>query len=231
MSRVYFAAALFNGRENFFNLYLTGGLEKKGHTILLPQRDGFEFNNLEFLLRQGGFRENSKKAVENIIYLLDIGYMIPSSDAIIANLDEPIDEGVAIELVYGRFMGKYLIGYRTDVKSPYGSFSESLGGIHFFPAYQCDVFIRSDVFCKNTEGADRELGILLDKIDEGLHNAPRSREITLDHPQIDKIFQGATLLFGGIGLKDINSPESIQKIANRYLGNRKFFDEYGPNVK
>lgn len=45
--RIYAAAALFNGRETFFNVKLIEKLEKNGFADFLPQRDGFEFGQLK----------------------------------------------------------------------------------------------------------------------------------------------------------------------------------------
>jgi len=42
--KLYFAAALFATRECIYNVELTNYLETKGYPVMLPQRDGFEFN-------------------------------------------------------------------------------------------------------------------------------------------------------------------------------------------
>ena len=44
---IYCGASLFSGRETLFNAYLTNKLEQKGYPVIMPQRDGFEFSNLE----------------------------------------------------------------------------------------------------------------------------------------------------------------------------------------
>ena len=43
---IYFAAALFNTKECFFNIAIARKLEALSHTVYLPQRDGFEFSQL-----------------------------------------------------------------------------------------------------------------------------------------------------------------------------------------
>ncbi|MDA3962607.1 MAG: hypothetical protein PF961_17610, partial [Planctomycetota bacterium] len=44
---VYLAAALFAGRETSWNAALAAGLEAARHRVHLPQRDGFEFAELQ----------------------------------------------------------------------------------------------------------------------------------------------------------------------------------------
>jgi nucleoside 2-deoxyribosyltransferase len=150
-ANIYLAAALFSGRETWFNLKLATCLEERGYATILPQRDGFEFRNLESVLEQRVAREKIPDIVQSIIYLLDVGFFLPNSNVVIANLDEPLDEGVLIEICHAQQLGIPVIGFRTDVRSPYGSPGEPLGGIHFFPAYQCDVFVKHGMPC-GTDG-------------------------------------------------------------------------------
>ncbi|NOQ55654.1 MAG: hypothetical protein GQ477_02490 [Nanohaloarchaea archaeon] len=94
--QIYFAAALFSGRETYFNIALTNILEDEGYTVKLPQRDGFEFGRLEASLSDLLEPEEVTPALQKIIYFLDMGIFVAESDMVLANLDEPIDEGVAI---------------------------------------------------------------------------------------------------------------------------------------
>jgi len=56
------------------------------------------------------------------------------------NLDEPLDEGLIVELSYAKMRDKFIIGLRTDVRNLYNFSEDNLKGIHF-PVYQCDEFI------------------------------------------------------------------------------------------
>ncbi len=141
MVTIYFAGSLFNTREQFFNIKLTELLEEEGYKVFLPQRDGFEFSNILKEFQKHFSLEESKKAVTILIYLLDIGYFTYNSDVILANLDEPIDEGVVVEITYGKFMGKNVLSYRTEVRTNYGCFEDYFKGLHSFPAFQSDKII------------------------------------------------------------------------------------------
>ena len=126
MKTIYFAAALFSGRETVFNSILTEMFEDEGYKVLLPQRDGFEFSKLCESLQIHLPAQNAAVALQTIIYLLDIGKFVYESDVVVANLDEPVDEGVVVEQVYARCMGVPVISFRTDVRSPYGSLGDPL---------------------------------------------------------------------------------------------------------
>src|SRR3989344_5444522 len=130
---IYPAAALFNGRETIFNSLLVEGLEKLGYKTNFPQRDGFEFGDLSKTLDGKLLDREINTAAQNIIYYLDMGVFLPKSDVILANFDEPLDEGVIVEASYATLMGKFVIGLRTDVRSPYGSLEDAFRGMHFFP--------------------------------------------------------------------------------------------------
>lgn len=103
--------------------------------INFPQRDGFEFGNLMRAFYNKLPSEEISPAVQKIIYLLDMGIFIPKSDIVLAILDEPLDEGMVVEISYAKMIRKLVIGIRTDVRSPYGSILEPLTGMHFFLAY------------------------------------------------------------------------------------------------
>jgi len=116
--RIYPAAALFSGRETAFNSHLVEGLENAGYKTNFPQRDGYEFGNLSKILSKNMEETKVDTAVQNIIYFLDMGVFLANSDVVLANLDEPLDEGVVVETAYAKMMGKFVIGLRTDVRSP-----------------------------------------------------------------------------------------------------------------
>ena len=99
---IYIAAALFNGRATFFNQALVEELEQRGYQTRFPQRDGFEFGDLHNALGEVLPELEIPSAVETIIYHLDMGVFIPQSNIVVANLDEPQDEGVLVELSHAK---------------------------------------------------------------------------------------------------------------------------------
>lgn len=130
----YFAASLFSTRDRLFNLKLCEQIESNGVTCFLPQRDGFEFSIIGKLLDKS---ELEQGILQELIYLLDIGVLLPKSDIVLAVLDEPMDEGVIVEICYAKLLGIPVIGVRTDSKAPFGEKGDKFGGGHFFPMFQC----------------------------------------------------------------------------------------------
>jgi len=223
MSRViYFASALFNGREAGFNSLIAEKLEDLGYEVILPQRNGFEFGRLTEALSAKLPEEEIGPAVQKIIYLLDMGIFVPKSDVVLAILDEPLDEGMVVEISYARMMNKLVIGTRTDVRSPYGLLSDPLMGMHFFPAYQCDIFIRHYMPNKTPEERRKQMANLLEKIDNAIKmfSAKEHREVD---PEVER---ASELLF--YGLKDIHSEESLEIIVSRYLEHKEELKKIGP---
>ena len=228
---IYPAAALFNGRETHFNSHLVEGLEEIGYKTNFPQRNGFEFGNLAKAL-SGKIQQNQiGSAVQNVIYFLDMGVFVPTSDVVLANLDEPLDGGVIVEASYAKLMGKFVIGLRTDVRSPYGIPTDNFGGMHFFPAHQTHHFIRHYMPAKTPEERNEQMNSLVQKIDNTIKNAGIIHSNTIpeyarNNPNLQQILEGANLLFSGI--EDIHSEEGLEKIATRYLQNQKRLKEIGP---
>jgi len=216
---IYPAAALFNGRSTYFNQALVQGLEKKGYKTNFPQRDGFEFGNLSKALMNKLPESEVPSAVEKIIYYLDMGVFIPQSHVVLANLDEPQDEGVLVELAHAKNIGRYTIGFRTDVRTPYGSDIDNFGGMHFFPGlYLCDTFIRHYMPCKTPEDAKSEMQGLLNKIDNQI--------FSLEFSPIKQTKNN--ILFSGI--KDIHSPKGLKELVERYVSNKEKLESYGPKI-
>ena len=213
--KIYMAAGLFNGAQTRFNSDLARRLEKN-YEIVLPQRDGFEFGSLTAALEGKLPAQDVRPAVDDIIYSLDMGRFIPSSDVVVANLDEPIDEGLAVEITHARLLGKPVIGFRTDIRSPYGSALDALGGIHTFVAYQCRYFIRHYMPGKN----DGELDALAEKISAAVQKTRASRP---DSRPIggapSDVVDTADFLFNGID--DIHSKAGLGEVV------RRFSDDWG----
>jgi nucleoside 2-deoxyribosyltransferase len=228
---IYPAAALFNGRETHFNSQLVEGLEGLGYKTKFPQRDGFEFGNLTRALSGKLQQDQIGSAVQNVIYFLDMGVFVPTSDAVLANLDEPLDEGVVVEASYAKLMGKFVIGLRTDVRSPYGAPTDSFGGMHFFPAYQASQFIFHYMPSKTPEERREQMVSLVQRIDNAIKNAGITHADTIpeyarNNPNLQPILEGADLLFSGIA--DIHSEEGLEEIASRYIKNQERLKEIGP---
>jgi nucleoside 2-deoxyribosyltransferase len=221
---IYPAAALFNARETYFNSQLVEGLENIGYKTNFPQRDGFEFGNLTKSLSKKIQQAQISSAVQNIIYFLDMGIFVPKSDVILANFDEPLDEGVVVETSYAKIMGKFIIGLRTDVRSPYGTPTDSFGGMHFFPAYQTHQFISHHMPSKTPKERDEQMKNIIQSIDmiiktAGISHQDRIPDYAINNPNLQSILEGAEVLFSGID--DIHSDEGIEKITSRYINNKK----------
>lgn len=221
--KIYPAASLFNGRETLFNIKLTDLLESKhGYQANLPQRDGFEFGRLAKVLKTTMSEQEAQQALEIIIYILDIGKFIPESHVVIANLDEPLDPGVDVEQCYASIMGKFVLGFRTNARTPFGS--NDYRGMHFFPTYQCRAFVSHNMPGENIRNAEQEIKALAEKIDHIIQahkNKPRNtvRSSVLNIPEIRDVLFAAETLFHN--LSNIQSKESLSKITERYLAKKK----------
>lgn len=228
--RIYAAAALFNGRETFFNVKLIEKLEQNGFADFLPQRDGFEFGQLKKNLAAKLPPADADAALVNIIYFLDMGVFVAQSDVVIANVDEPIDPGVAVEISYARLMGKTVIEIHTDVRTPYGD-PGPFGGMHFFIAFQADRFIQAYMPSKSPSEAEYQLNELSKKIiatikSVGVTHSTKLPDYVLSNPRFAGILKGAELLFSGID--NIHSEEGLQKITQRYLDNKVELEKLAP---
>ncbi len=238
---IYPAAALFNASETFFNLSLVTLLEQRyGHKAFLPQRDGFEFSGLLEALRnvlpEKTPATDILSAEQLIIYYLDMGIFIPSSDIIVANLDEPVDEGVIVEVSYAKLMGKPVLGVRSDARSPFGGIGEPLGGIHFFPAFQVDELLRVCLSGNtNLTAANTNLDSIARTIDERIRGLVKEigtplPQYVLDNPIIAQLLNGARLMFDNIEIDDINSPAGMKQVLDNYIANRAFLEQLFPAI-
>ena len=229
---IYPAAGLFNARECKFNVQLVNKLENLGYKTKFPQRDGFEFGNLNSALKEKLPEKEISSAVENIIYYLDMGKFIPESHVIVANLDEPQDEGVLVELCHGKQLGKYNIGFRTDVRSPYGTNEDSFGGMHFFPPlYSCDAFIQHYMPCKTMNDSNNETNSLVEKIDKEImenNNVLSLQSGLYRYNDFRNIIKIAEILFDGIDV--LHSQKGPEEITKRYCDNQKLIQSNSPKI-
>ena len=91
--RIYFAAPLFNAAEQRFNARLTWQLEERGHSVFLPQRDGFEMAEVD--ANAGG---DASRDMRRKVFVLDSSEVI-AADLVLAVLDGRVpDEGVCVEI-------------------------------------------------------------------------------------------------------------------------------------
>lgn len=221
---LYNAAALFNARESSFNLGLTAALERRGYDILLPQREGFDFCGLEQMLHETMTQRDTDTATKLIIYLVDVGRFIPRADAVIANLDEPIDEGVVVEQCYARMMGKQVIGFRTDIRTPYGNLGDVARGMHFFPTFNCDTFI-SILMPNRTKKEERSaMKNLVNAIDREVEERPAD----YSHPRVAEVISYSDLLFNGI--EDLHSEQGLRTIVERYVKHKDELQKLLPKI-
>ena len=80
-----------------------------------------------------------------------------------SNWDEPIDPGNLVEVMFAKMLNKPVIGYRTEMRTPYGTQADNHVGMHFFCYFPCDKFISipNDFMRDKKEGHS-----VLDKIAE-----------------------------------------------------------------
>ncbi len=228
--KIYHAAPLFSGRETSFNLNITTRLEERGYLVTLPQRDGFEFESLRNSLASKIPEDDIINTIYDIIYFLDIGFFIPRNEVIVANLDEPICEGVVVEITHAQIMGKYIIGYRTDIRSPFGAIEDPLRGTHFFPAYQCDCFVCNHMRSRTVDEVVNGFDSLIDKIDGTVKGVKKSLMVktVLSNPKIEEVIKSAELLFSNV--EDIHSEEGLEEIVKRYVNNKDKLVRFSPIV-
>lgn len=230
MLEIYNAAELFNGPNTRFNTEVTAGLEVKGYVVFSPQRDGFDFITLQNALAELLPPEKMEEAVRKIIYSWDI-ICINKSDVVIARMDEPQDPGVIHEIDIAQALDVPVITYRTDTRSPYGSITDTYGGMHTFPIESSEVLIRLMMPSKTPEEAKKDMDNLINILDYELvkiHKKTISPSF-LNYPEnFQKILEIGDVLFNGV--YDIHSQEGLKEIAKRYLENSEQIDKFGPHV-
>lgn len=227
---IYNVASMFNGRERCFNSQLTKSLENFGYEVILPQRDGFTYSILTESFAKLLPEERVSTAVRTVIYYLDMGLFIPKCDVVVSNLDDPIDEGVNIEMAYSKIMDKLTIGFRTDVRTPYGSNNDKLKGLMFFPAFQNDVMIYHDML------AGDDVEEYIKSLAGNIHNEISKRNIRhnelpenfMNNRTIETILRGAEILFKDV--KDIHSEDGINDISDRYVRNIDQLETVWPKI-
>lgn len=138
-----------------------------------------------------------------------------------------LDDGVLVEISYAKIIGKPVVGFRTDKRSPFGNITHELDGIHFFPAFQCDVFIKHDMSCKIDDEFKTLANIIHSEIGKlNYYTDSRSNETTTT--VTDDIKNIADILFKNI--ENLNSIDSIKEVVNRYKDNKDKIDKIKPLI-
>jgi nucleoside 2-deoxyribosyltransferase len=219
---IYFASSMFNVASRYFNLKIVREIEKLGYKVFLPQRDGFSFTELTVEVAKHLETRYVSSAVRDVIYCLDVGCFVRNCDVLVCLLDEPIDEGVIIELMQAKYIGKYVIGLRTDIRSPYGTIDDHYGGIHFFPTYQTDTYIVKYLDSTNFVLMNKEIRKLVEQIDlEIEENVTCYSNQCVFFGKSKEVMRFASLLFDGIS--DIHSKHGLSEIVRRYVCNYEEF--------
>jgi len=230
MIEIYNAAEMFNGPNTRFNTEITSGLERKGYKVFSPQRDGFEFTSLQNALAGLLPPEKIEEAVRKIIYCRDIT-SINKTDVVIARLDEPQDPGVISEIAAAEDLGVPVIAYRTDTRSPYGSVTDTFGGMHTFSIESSLTLIKVMMPSRTLDESKTDLDNLINLLNSELikiHKKPINQDFQRHSKNIQKTLDIGKVLFDGID--NVNSQGGLKEVAKRYLGNPGQIDKFGPHV-
>lgn len=222
-TRLYFSSALFNARELDYNSQFVKQLEKLGYRVTLPQRDGFDYKDLKNQITRFVSPKMLSATSSDLIYLLNIGVLIPDSDAVIANLDIPVDAGVIVEMTYAHLMGKKVIGIKTGDRNPFNQ-ANLLGGIHGFAGFQCDEIILMHPHEFNTATPKQGFKKLAHKIRQyvptkQLNKAP---VVNTANPRIKHIVNLAKRVIGNP--KDIHTKKGLSRVVKNMLQNKSRVD-------
>jgi hypothetical protein len=129
------------------------------------------------------------------------------------------------------YEGKFVIGIRTDQRSPYGRPDEDYGAMHFFPAFQTHRFLSHYMPSRTPAEREVQMDSLALKIHDIIIEADLSHQEIIpdyvgDNPNLNQVFEGAEILFHDID--DIHSSYGIETIASRYIENRDKLEKIGP---
>lgn len=224
---LYFAASLFSARELYYNACLCALFETAGTSVFLPQRDGLLFTTLGKSLSSFPDKEIDT-VVRNLIYLQDI-LRLSEATAVIACLDEPVDTGVTVEMCTASELEIPVIGYRTDRRSPFGSYKSDGGGTHPFVVVQSDIFMRLRELPneKDSEALERLFQALLEQLTQVIGRSP-SRYFANHGGKTLKFISIAKTLFWGID-KPL-STLGIAELVKRYLDHKESIDKLFPTI-
>ncbi|CAF1057242.1 unnamed protein product [Didymodactylos carnosus] len=211
---------------------------KYGYKCYIPQRDGFEGQNqfIRLLLKEEYKKLNNTNTnallteeelttcVQYLIYILDMGRFIPNAHVVLGHIDEPMDEGVVVELTWGRTLGKAVIGWRTDTRPVFGEMSHSLKGIHWFVSNQCGKYIyHAFDNMINTKEATSQLHAVAEFIHEAISTCEIEGKLSASrtaHLQPPSSLQQQWLNHGKVifdGIENFHAEDNLRLIVQRLL--------------
>jgi nucleoside 2-deoxyribosyltransferase len=136
---IYCAGPLFNSAERRHMWEIASTLESAGYGTFLPQRDGLELVPcIEALTARGFDSQRAGELLSRAIFALDVFQVIRNCQGIVVNLNGPVtDDGTIAEAALAWRSGKALVGYKDDVRTPFGGQDNPLvAGLFDFRLYR-----------------------------------------------------------------------------------------------
>jgi nucleoside 2-deoxyribosyltransferase len=125
--RVYCAGPLFNDAERAEMRQIADILEKDGHDVFLPQRDGIEYFTLFPFLKDRMPILEARLHLHRIIFQLDVHKVLGWSDAVVANLNGTIpDPGTCIEAALAWHTGKRVVFFKNDARTQFDGLDNAM---------------------------------------------------------------------------------------------------------
>jgi len=228
-NNIYLSSGMFNADTNLYNACLAKYLESKKHRCYLPQRDGLSVAKLNSYL-QKHYPKIANEVSCYIPYYFDLGCGMRDAIAVVANMDDPVDIGMTVEVSYASIVNLPVVGVRTDIKSPFGNVNDLIS-INPFPVMQCDVYLATQPFNGEYKDIMRHLDNIFDTIEASVDQLIKIKSNNMTHsknPVIINILKASEILFDGI--KDIHTEAAIEKVVKRYLAHKEFFDSIVPKA-
>jgi nucleoside 2-deoxyribosyltransferase len=126
--KVYCAGPLFNDAERSEMARIANVLERSGHEVFLPQRDGLEFAKIHPALNaQGLSAADAEQLLARAIFSLDVYKLLGWSEVVVANLNGRVsDEGTIVEAALAWHSGKVLVLYKADARAMLNGFDNPM---------------------------------------------------------------------------------------------------------
>ena len=177
--------------------------------------------------------EERSKALSWVIYLTDIGKFLYESDVVVANMDEPLDPGVIVECMVAKEMGKPVIQYRTDSRSPYGGMGDCHKGMHWFPMFPCDHFIyMPTLMFSDSKNVSNFYEACTEEIDQACQELRAKSEKQDDENMTHhakEIVRLAKMILNGA--PDLTSMSSLKRILKNYIAMKSELEAFAPKMK
>eukprot|EP00658_Telonema_sp_P-2_P057803 TRINITY_DN46219_c0_g1_i1.p1 TRINITY_DN46219_c0_g1~~TRINITY_DN46219_c0_g1_i1.p1 ORF type:complete len:184 (+),score=43.41 TRINITY_DN46219_c0_g1_i1:126-677(+) len=159
-------------------------------------------------------RSQVELAKQVIIYVCDLGLFIPSANYTVVCLDEPLDGGCAVELMRANALDKPVIGWRSDVSTPFGTLKGPTGGAHWFPMFHTDAVVWAmPGVVKTVEDADKMINETATKLHEAIASTPTRGDVS----HTDSLVAAADLLFAGLDIRNVGDPANIPQVVQAYV--------------